>query len=175
MSTQKQKTLTDPTVFNVGTINSWKVRTIANGAIVAATPIDNFTVVELSFNSDGERIATQLSDVKNKQYLIAAVERRYLDEQLEEFYNEVGERARIVIFDEGVRFETSAYTLNTGNTEVTKGDVAHFDPASKSYIVSASGSAHAGYATASTKFTVVGDEDDTAGNFNKSTIRLEVQ
>lgn len=175
MATQKLINLTNPVLHEVGTLNSWRVRDIANGAIVAATPIDNYTIVELAFNSEGERIATQLSNVANPQYLIASVERRYIGEELAEFYNGVGERARIVILDQGVRFQTTAFSLNAGKTEVNKGDVAHFDPTSKKYIVSNAGSPHSGYASASTKFTVVGDVEDTAGNFYKDNIRLEVQ
>lgn len=175
MATQRLKSLTKPVLHNVGQINSWKVRDIANGAIVASTPIDNYTIVELSFNSEGDRIASQLSDVKNKQYLIAGVERRYLGEQLAEFFNDVDERSRIIILDQGVRFESSAFTLNSGVTDVEKGNVAHFDPTSKTYIVSSAVSPHADFAAASTKFTVVGDTEDTSGNFVKETIRLEVQ
>jgi hypothetical protein len=175
MATNKQDTLVNLYSHSVGTINSWKVRDIANGAIVASTPIDNYTIVELDFDTEGNRIAKQLSDVTKKQYLIASPERRYLGEDITEFYNGIGEKARIIVLDEGVRFETSAFSLNAGVTEVEKGNVAHFDPTSKKFIISKASSPHASYSNASTKFTVVGDIEDTAGNFILETVRLEVQ
>jgi hypothetical protein len=175
MATQKFNALTTPVLHEVGMISSWKVRDIANGAKVASTPIDNFTMVELSFDSEGERICTQLSAVTNKQYLIAAVERRYLGESLAEYFNAVGERARIVIPETGLRFETSAFSLNSTLTEMAVGNVAHFDPATKKYIVSAASAPHSGYATSTTKFTVVRTVEDSDYSLGKDTVRLEVQ
>jgi hypothetical protein len=174
MATERFKALTKQGSHAVGQINSWKIRDIANGAQVAATPIDNFTIVELGFNTEGERICTQLSDVKKPQFLIAGVERRYLNESLNEYFNDVGEKARIVILEPGLRYQTSAYNVNTGLTEIKKGNVAHFDPATKKYIVSDATSPHASYANASTKFVVVADEDDTASDLGIENIRLEV-
>ncbi|WP_339198551.1 hypothetical protein MKY95_10105 [Paenibacillus sp. FSL P4-0176] len=175
MATERLKALTKQGTHAVGQLNSWKVEDIANGAIVTATPIDNFTIVELGFNVEGERTCIQLSDVKNKQYLIAAPERRYLGEELNEFFNDVGERSRIVRLRDGLRYQTSAYTANTGLTEITKGNVAHFDPATKKYIVSNAASPHADYTEARIKFTVVADENDTGLDLGTENIRLEVQ
>ncbi|QWU14430.1 hypothetical protein SAMN04487895_101742 [Paenibacillus sophorae] len=175
MATQRFNALTQQGTHHVGTLSSWKVKDIANGAIVTSTPVDNYTIVELDFDVDGNRTCKQLSAVTKKQYLIAAVERRYLGESLSEFYNAVGEPARIVVLEQGLRFETSAFTLNTGVTDVVKGLVAHFDPASKTYILSTVGAPHADYANASTKFIVAADDEDTALNLGKETIRLEVQ
>ncbi|MMZ69700.1 hypothetical protein D1872_325850 [compost metagenome] len=74
-----------------------------------------------------------------------------------------------------MRFETSAYKMNTGKTEIAKGDLVHFSPADKAYLVSDAASPHADYAKASKKFVVVADDEDTAGSYAKPVIRLEVQ
>ena len=150
----------------VGNLCSWKLRVLPYGALVEEEPIDNFTLVELGFNKDGERICKQLSDVKNKGYLIASPERRCLES--------VGERARIVILDEMLRFDTSAFELNSGVTEIKNGLVAHFDPTKKKFIISDSASAHEDYANARDKFLVVSSEDDMEYLCGKETVRLEV-
>ena len=159
----------------VGNLCSWKLRVLPYGALVEEEPIDNFTLVELGFNKDGERICKQLSDVKNKGYLIASPERRYLEsESMTSFFNDVGERARIVILDEMLRFDTSAFELNSGVTEIKNGLVAHFDPTKKKFIISDSASAHEDYANARDKFLVVSSEDDMEYLCGKETVRLEV-
>jgi hypothetical protein len=146
---------------NVGNVSSWKIRVVPYGAVVTGAPVDNFTLVELGFDAEGERTCTQLSAVTKKGYLIAAPERRYVDgEQLSDFYNGVGDRARIVFLDEGLRFDTSAYSLNAGVADTVAGYVAHFDPATKKFIISNPASAHASYATAVDKFYVVASEDE---------------
>lgn len=176
MSTRQFKALTTKGNHEIGNINSWKIKTVANGAIVDATPIDNFLLVELDFNTEGERICRHLSVATKKSYLIAAVERRYLGEDLIDFYNEVGEAVRIIVLEEGyTRFDTSAFTLNTGVTEIKNGQIAHYDVTTKKYIVSAVGSTHSGYATAKAKFLVVSDEDNLEYTNGKALIKLEVQ
>lgn len=158
----------------VGNISSWNVRTLADGAIVDLADIDNFTLVELGFNGEGERICKQLSDVKKKGYLIAAPERRYTNaEPMVNFYNAVGERARIIFLDEGFHFESSAYSLNTGVTEIKNGYVAHFDPATKKFIISDPASAHIDYATAVDKFLVVSSESDLEYLCGKPVVKFE--
>lgn len=167
----------------VGNLNSLKVKTVANGALVEGDDIDNFTLVELSFNADGERVAKQLSDVTKKSYLIAAPETRYLGEAMADFYNGVGERSRIVILEEGyTRFDTSTFSLNVGDAtsggtkvaEIKKGQVAHFDPATKKYIISDSASPATVYETASAKFLVVNNEEDLEYTLGAPMVRLEV-
>ena len=64
--------------------------------------------------------------------------------------------------------------MNADVTDVEKGNVAHFDVTTKKYIISKAASAHADYATAGYQFVVVGDTDDTAGNFDQETVRLMV-
>lgn len=174
MASRLLKAHTEVGTHATGNLNSIKVKTVANGAIVEGADVDNFTLVELGFNADGERTCKQLSAKDKKGYLIAAPERRYLGETLADFYNEVGERARIVVLEEGyTRFDTSAFTKNTGVTEVKRGQVAHFDVATKKFIVSAAGSAHADYATSANKFVVVNHEGDVEYTMGQPLVRLE--
>lgn len=147
----------------VGNLNSIKVRTIANGAKFTED-VDNFTLCELSFDADGQRTASQLSAVANKGYLVAAVERMYLGEHISHFYNAADEFGRIVILDEGVRFDTSAFT---GTPQA--GQDAHFDPTTKKFLVH--DGSHLDFAGAANKFKVV----DFGSHFGKATVRLEVQ
>lgn len=166
----------------VGSLNSLKVKTLAHGAKVTGAAVDNFTLVELAgFNEDGERLCKQLADKTHVAYLIAAPEQRYLNEELAAFYNAVGDEARLVVLEPGyTRFETSAFELNTDGTtnggttitDVVKGQVAHFNTATKKFMISDSASPATDYATAKNKFEVVGDLDDTAGNFNVDVIRF---
>ncbi|BDR74184.1 hypothetical protein K144316041_p20230 (plasmid) [Clostridium tetani] len=159
----------------VGNLCSWKIRVLPYGALVVDKPIDNFTLVELGFDENGERICKQLSDVKRKGYLIASPERRYLEsESMTSFFNDVEERVRIVFLDEGIRFDTSAFELNEGVKELKNGLVAHFDPTKKKFIISNGTSAHADYTTARDKFWVVSDEDNMEYLCGKETVRLEV-
>lgn len=159
----------------VGNLSSLKVKTVANGAIVEGADIDNFTLGELGFNAEGERTVKQLSANDKKAVLVASPETRYLGEEITKFYNAVGERVRCVILEEGyTRFETSAFTKNSGVSEIKNGQVAHFDVTTKKFIVSDSASAHADYATASAQFLVVNDEEDMQYTLGKPMIRFEV-
>jgi len=173
MATKALQALTNPDVHAVGNLNSIKVKTVTNGALYTED-VDNFTVIELGFNEDGERTAKQLSDKANKGYLAAGVERRYLNENLSAFYNGKGERHRVVIFEEGyTRFDTSAFDLNEGVSEIKKGMVAHFDVAKKKFIISSADAPHADYAGSRNKFLVVANEADTAYTLGQPTVRLE--
>ncbi|MER2059114.1 MAG: hypothetical protein ABTA16_09845 [Niallia sp.] len=175
MASRFLKALTEVGTHTVGNLNSMKIKTVAHGALVEGADIDNFTLVELGFNADGERTAKQLSAIDKKAYLIATPEVRYLGEAMVDFYNGVGERARIVIFEPGyTRFETSAFALNTGVTAINKGQVAHFDPATKKFIISEPGAAHADYAGSSAKFLVVNNEEDMEYTLGAATVRFEV-
>ena len=175
MATKTLVSFSEKNLRTVGNLNSLKIKTVAHGAVIVGADVDNFTIVELGFNAAGERTAKQLAAKANKGYLIASPETRYLGEELGEFYNAVGERARIVILEAGyTRFDTSAFTKNTGVTEIAAGQVAHFDVATKKFIVSAAGSAHADYAGSSAQFLVVSNEDDIEYTLGQPTIRLEV-
>lgn len=175
MATRQLVALTLRGNREIGNLNSIKIRTLSYGALVEGADIDNFTLVELGFNTEGERTAKQLSDVTNKSFLIATPEDRMLGEELVDFYNAVGDRARIVFLDEGVRFDTSAFVFNTGVTEVKNGQVAHFDPAQKKYLIQDATSPATAYATANKKFLVVSNEDDLEYTAGKTLVRLEVQ
>lgn len=168
--------LTTEGTHAVGSLNGLQVKTLAGGAKIKTADVDNFTIVELvGFNADGEQECDQLATVTKKGYLIATPEQRYLNEEIDHFYNGIGDWGRLVVQEEDyTRFEVSAYSKNTGLTSIVKGNVAHFDTTTKKFIVSDATSAHADYATAGNKYMVVGDETDCAGNFNKATIRLMV-
>ncbi|MED1863237.1 hypothetical protein P4V41_07195 [Fictibacillus nanhaiensis] len=175
MATRQQIALQTKGNREVGNLNNLKIKTVNHGAIVTGADIDQFTLGELGFDANGERTVKQLAAKGNKAYLVAAPEARYMGEELVDFYNAVGERVRVVILEPGyTRFDTSAFTLNAGVSAVANGLVAHFDVASKKYIVSAAGTPHADYATSSAQFVVVSDEKDMDYSLGKATIRLEV-
>lgn len=176
MTTRQLKAFSERGNHEVGNLSSLKIKTVAHGAVIVGADVDNFTLVELSgFNADGRRTAKQLSAKANKAYLIAAPETRYLGEEMVDYYNAVGDDARIVILEPlYTRYDTSAYTLNTGVTEIAQGQVAHFDVATKKYIISAAGAPHADYAGSSAQFLVVSNEEDIEYTLGKATVRLEV-
>ena len=160
--------------YPVGNLNSLKIKTVANGAMVTGAPIDNFTLGELGFDADGERTVKQLSAKDKKAVLVAAPETRYLGESIAHYYNAVGERVRCVLLEAGyTRFETSAFSLNAGVTEIKNGQVAHFDPTTKKFIISAAASAHADYAGSSAQFVVVSNEDDIQYTLGQPMVRFE--
>lgn len=168
MATRQLKVLTTRGNHEVGNLNSLKVKTLAHGAIVEGGDIDQFLQVELGFNAEGERTCKVLSDVTKKSYLIASPEVRNMGEELVDFFNAEGEHARIVVQEEGyTRFDTSAFTGTPAN-----GKVAHFDPATKKYIIH--DGSHADYATAKAKFLVVSNEDNLEYTCGKELVRLEV-
>jgi hypothetical protein len=170
MATRQLKSLTEKGTHSVGNLNSLKIKTLAHGAIVEGADVDNFTLVELNFNAEGERTVKQLSDVTKKSYLIASPEVRNLGlgEEMVDYYNAVGEHARVVILEEAyTRFDTSAFT-----GEPAFGKVAHFDPATKKFLIH--DGAHADYANAKAKFLVVSNEDDLEYTNGKALVRLEV-
>jgi len=168
----------------VGNLNSIDIDLVPYGAECDGD-IDNFLLVEM-FYDDSDDYKTKckvLSDATLKSFLIASVEERFLGtspqapyvEELVDFYNGDGELARLVYLNKGLRFETSAFEKNTGLTTIVKGNVAHFDVATKKYIISEVGSEHADYATAYTKFEVVYYEDDGSYTLcEKELVRLEV-
>lgn len=142
--------------YAVGNLNSYWAKPLANGAIVENDKMENFTLVEAYFE-DGVRKCKYLTDAKKSEnvYLVTTPERRLPDEQLKDFYNAKGEMARLHILEKSLRFESSKVTLNTGVTSVKEGFVAHFDPTTKSYIISDPTAAHADYKTAGVKLEVV--------------------
>ncbi|MGG2091249.1 hypothetical protein AB1283_00600 [Bacillus sp. S13(2024)] len=175
MATRQSALLAQKGNHAVGNLNSIKVKTLAHGALVTGADIDNFTLVEVGFDANGERTCKQLSAKDKKAYLIATPEARYMGEDLVDFYNAVGERARLVIPEPGhTRFDTSAFTLNTGVSAVANGLVAHFDVTTKKYILSSAATPHTDYAGSSAQFVVVSNEDDMNYSLGLPTVRLEV-
>ena len=174
MTTAILKSMTQEGTHAVGTLSGIRVRTLANGAKVTGDPVDNWTIVELAgFNEEGERLCKAVTAKDKKGYLVASPEQRFLGEDISHFYNDVDEFVRPVLLEaDYTRFELSNFALNAGVTEVKNGQVAHFDVATKKYILSEAGTAHADYATSAYQFEVVADLDDTAGNFLQPTIRL---
>lgn len=154
----------------VGNINNWQIRTLNHGAL-CTEDIDNFTIVQLGHDENGERTASYLKDVENKGYLIASPERRYLGEQIDEFFNGEGERARIIYLIEGLRFESSAFELD-GVEEIERGLYAHFNPETKKFSI------HDGdnedFAKAKDKFLVVNSEEDLEYTLGQYQVRFEV-
>lgn len=142
--------------YAVGNLNSYWAKPLANGAIVSDDKIENFTFVEAYFE-DGVRKCRYLTDSKKSEnvYLVTTPERRLPDETLKDFYNAKGEMARLHILENSLRFESSKVTLNTGVTSVKEGFVAHFDPKTKSYIISEPTTVHTDYDAAGVKLEVV--------------------
>lgn len=157
----------------VGTLANWTSEVINLGAVVSGADVDNYTLVELDFDEKGERICKQLSDKTKKAYLIASPE-DYMPEfgeGIANFYNAVGERARIVKLVEGKRFDTSAFTKKANGSAIKNGQKVHFDVATKKFIVS-NDSDHADYADSRAKFVVVEATGRTLDG--KELIRLEI-
>jgi hypothetical protein len=138
--------------------------------------MDNYLLAELGTrDADGNLTCQTLTDVTKESFLITTVEEEQLmeGEEYVDFYNATSEPVRLTRLETGVRFDTSAFSLNAGVTEVVRGLVAHFDPTTKKYILSTVGSPHASYATANKKFEVVDEDSDFGYALGKSTIKLE--
>ncbi|MCA1021639.1 hypothetical protein [Halobacillus litoralis] len=174
MATRQFKAHQEKGNHEVGNLSSLKVKTVAHGAI-CGEDIDNFTIVELSHNAEGERVAVQLTDATKKGYLIASPETRYMGEDFVDYYNGEGERARIVILEPHyTRFDSSAFDA-AGVSEIKNGQVAYFDPSSKKFVILPAGTADATYTGAADKFLVVSNEEDIEYTLGKATVRFEVQ
>lgn len=174
MATAILKELANEGKHTVGSLNTIQTKTLAHGAKVAEAAVDNWTLIELAeFDDEGTRLCKALSAKDKPAYLVATPEQRYLGEDIGHFYNDVDEVIRPVVLESYyTRFEASNFTLNTGVTEVEKGQVAHYDVATKKYIISDKATPHADFAASTFQFEVVGDLSDTAGNFLQPTVRL---
>lgn len=158
----------------VGSLNNWRKDVVNLGAVVKDEAIDNWAIVELSFDDvTGERMCAKLSDVTHKGYLIASVEDYMMEyETIKNFFNAKGERARVIKLTAGDRFETSLYKLDNEGKPVKNGQKAHWDVTEGKYIISNDSSDHANYATAGNKLVVVDAVGDTLDG--QHVIRFEV-
>lgn len=170
-------------LHNVGSLNNWHKDVLNQGAKVAGANIDNFELVELRFNAAGERECISLADNGNTGHLIASPE-EYMSqyETISSFFNGVGEMARIVYLESGVRFECSNVSFHQEQNNaphpghpLKNGQVAHYDSVSKKFIISNDngGGQHGGYAGAVNKFYLV-DKDCTSID-GQTVYRFEVQ
>lgn len=144
----------------VGNVNSHTIETLANGAVCTEN-IDNFTIVETGFDAEtGERTCSKLKNKATRGMLIASPEERHFEfEQMCDFYNALGERARLIYLTEGKRFQSSAFSLDsTASGTLKNGLKAHWDVTTSKFLIH--DGTHLDYAAAANKFMVVGQEDD---------------
>lgn len=160
----------------VGGMSSIQARVLNNGAIIGEEKIDNYTLVEVSTNKEGERECKSLTDAKKKCYLLGAVERRYevegMADLLSDFYNAKGERGRLWILDQGVRFESSSIKLDSTVTEVKNGCYAHWSALDKKFLIH--DGKHADYEASSIKLEVVEAKTDLSYDEDVHVVRFEV-
>ena len=161
----------------VGNLNNWNKSVVNGGALVTDDTIENFSIVELGFDANGERTCSYLKDAKTKGYLIASVE-DYMEEyeDIANFFNIKGERGRIVVLEPMItRFEVSNFKMADTAKEAKKianNMKVHWDATQKTYLVSNGTSEHSDYATAGNQFVVVCSD---AGSLDgQALIRLEV-
>lgn len=164
-------------LHNVGSLNNWSKKVLNQGAKVDTAAINNFELVELSFNDAGERICKSLSDTNKKGYLVATPEDYIKEyETISSFFNDIGEMARIVKLEEGVRFECSNYELedkDTTTNPIKNGALVHYDHTSKKFKISnKTANGTTGYANAGNQFVVV--DKDCVSIDGQSIIRFEV-
>lgn len=178
MATEYLKALQTEGTHVVGDISSIQVKTLANGAVIKTADVDNFTIVKLdgTYDADLDKPnCVNLAAATERGYIVASPEVRRLGENIADFYNGVGEIARLVLPEAGyLRFRTSAFSKNAGLIDIVKGNVAHYDPATSKFIVSEVGTLHAGYATAGHQFEVVSTVEENAGDYDVDVIRLMV-
>ena len=155
----------------VRNLSEWNKKVLNQGAKVDGGNIDNFSIVELGFNTQGERVCKALTATTKKGVLIASVE-EYIQEYegISDFFNAEGELARIVYLEDANRIQVSAFVKDDGTKAIVNGQNVHFDATTKKYIVSNGTTDNAGFATAGNKFIVVDAEGDTLGGQTVITI-----
>lgn len=171
MATNAWNSLTNKQKHTVGNITSTHkyVQDVPNGALFTEN-VDNFILAELGFNAEGERTAKNLTSEKTEGFLVAAPERRYLGESLSEFFVGENERGRVLHLTKGLRFDTSAFSVEPSKSAVA-GAVAHFDVTTKKFHIH--DGTHAKYDGAKNKFVLVSSEDDIEYTLGAPTIRFE--
>ena len=146
-------------LHNVGSLNNWKKKTLNQGAI-ALSNMDNFTLVELSFNANGERCADHIGAIGTKGWLVATPE-DYMEEYetISSFYNGQGERVRVIKMTPGLRFECSNIVLENPNTTqfpIKNGALAYYYHLDRKFVIcNENPGGGAGYPLAGNKLVVV--------------------
>lgn len=174
-------------LHNIGSLNNWSKKVLNQGA-VAKADMDNFTLVKLGFNAKGEREAEQLTASSEKGYLVATPEDYMKEyETISSFFNAKDEMVRIVKLEEGMRFECSNvdFAQKTGNLPhndhpLKNGQHAHYDHATKKFLISNHSSANPGantnmgngYQAAANKFLLV--DKDCVSIDGQTVYRFEV-
>lgn len=177
MASVKYDALFNSVKHEVGSLNSIWATHLVNGA-VALENMDNYILAEKAgYDTDGNLTCKALTDATKEGFLVTTVEEDQImeGETYTDFYNAKDDMVRLTPVVERLRFETSAFELNAGVTAPVKGFVAHFNPATKKFIVSDVATPHASYATAKNKFEVVGVDTDFGYGLDKTTIRLEAK
>lgn len=151
-------------LHNVGSLNNWGHDVINQGAKIDGGNIDNFCLVTLEFNTNGERIAKALAATTNATPYMVATPEDYMEgyETISSFFNADGERARIVKLETGRRFECSNVSFEdqdlTANP-LKNGQLVHYDATTKQFVISnKTKTGGANYSTAGNKFVLV-DKD----------------
>ena len=174
MATSAFRALSQKEKRTVGNIVSTSkyVKDVANGALFTED-VENFHLVEIEYDADGVLVAKALTDVTKKAYLVAAPERRYLGENIGEFFVGEGERARILYTTEGLIFDASAYELDGTVTEIKAGQKAHYNVATKKYLIH--DGSHADFANASVQLTVKSSEDNLEYTLGQPMVRFVIE
>lgn len=179
MSSRLYQAISEVGTHEIGDLNTKWAKRVTNGA-KAKVDFDNFIIVEITGrDAEGNLECQPLSVVTNEGFLATTIEEEHLlniggyQETYRDFFNGKGEMVQLTRPETGIRFDTSAFSLNAGVTSVTRGMVAHFDPATKKYIISDAGTPHADFATAKNQFEVVDEDSDFGYGYDVTTIKLE--
>lgn len=118
--------------FTVGNLNSGDVFTIPE--LFAGENLNNYSVVELAYNSEQVREMKYATATGNEFALLCAVEVVYDPEaDFLNFYVAEGEDGRAVWLKQGLRFETSNVTEDTLELGKTKGNYAQWNATEKQF------------------------------------------
>lgn len=172
MSSVILKTLKNLEKHNVGSLNQWTKELLNQGAVVAGEDMDNYTLGELGFNAEGERTVSPIATNDVKGVLVASVEDYTEFEGISQFFNEVGEMARVVYQAQSAHFEASNVEKADDTKAIVVGQKAHYDAVSKKFVVSNAGVDHADYADAANKYLVVAVPTYVFGGQN--VVRFEI-
>lgn len=190
MATELFNKLYNAKKHGVGNVVSTQkyVRDFANGGFYIED-VENFTLVQgaltptdatamvngasMVIGGAGELHVKQFVDETTPEriFLAAGVERRYSElEGIEDFYNGMGEKQRVVFLTVGLLFDTSSYEPKVAGTPIAVGDKVFFDTAKKKFVVDngAEATDHPVF------FQVRRTEEDTTYTLGQPLIRLEV-